>query len=225
MEENKNLENLEEATVVETPVQETIEPASEPVVETQKVDEGKMKIAKNFFAISVFLLVLMSFRLLTSLLSIEDVFLLLGQADADYKLIGIISLIELIFMVANLGVAIVLFIYSNKYKKSVQNCEAQFAGAKTFKLITLITAILYTIFVVFEIVAIVKLSIIVASLEIEMTVSYASIVWSAVYALGLFGEFIFYKKRIIYKKIKCFFLIFQDKKHNLRVVFLLSIFA
>lgn len=195
MEENKNLENLEEATVVETPVEtETIQPASEPVVETQKVDEGKMKIAKNFFAISVILLVLMSFRMITSLTSIGDMFTLLGQANADYKLIGIISLIELIFMIANLGVAIPLFIYSNKYKKSVQNCEVQFAGAKTFKLITLITAILYTIFVVFEIVAIVKFSIIVASLDVEMTVSYASIVWSAVYAGLVWGVYILQKK-------------------------------
>lgn len=183
MEENKNLENLEEATVVETPVEtEIVQPASEPVVETKKVDEGKMKIAKNLFAVSIFLLVLMSFRMLTSLTSIGDMFTLLGQANADYKLIGIISLIELSFMIANLGVAIPLFIYSNKYKKSVQNCEAQFSGVKTFKLITLITAILYTIFVVFEIFAIVKLSSIIASLDIEMSVSYFSIVWSGAFA-------------------------------------------
>lgn len=178
MEENKN---LEQATVVESSV-ETTQPASEPVVQTKKVDEAKMKVVKTFFGIGMFLLILMALRFLTGLGSMKDISFLLGQTDLGLKTIGVLSLIEVVFMVANFAMAVVLFIFANKYKQSVQNCEVQFSDSKTFKIITLVTSILYTVFAVYEILAVVKMLGIVASLEIELAVSYASLVWAAAFA-------------------------------------------
>lgn len=181
MEENKD---LEQATVVENSAEtvETTQPASEPVVQTKNVDEAKMKVAKTFFGIGVFLLVLMALRFLTGIGSIEDTLVLLKQTDTGLKTIGVLSLIEIVFMVANFAMAVVLFIFTNKYKKSVQNQEAQFSDSKTLKIITLVTAILYTVFAIFDIVAVVKMLSIVASLELDLAVSYASLVWGLAYA-------------------------------------------
>lgn len=184
MEENKNLENLEQATVVENSAEtvETTQPASEPVVQTKKVDEAKLKVAKTFFGVGIFLLVLMAFRFLTGIGALENTFLCLRNTDSGVRTIGVLSLIEIIFMVANFAMAVVLFIFANKYKKSVQNCEAQYSDSKTFKLITLITSVLYTIFFVYEVFAVIKMAGIVASLELELSISYASLVWCGAFA-------------------------------------------
>lgn len=178
MEENKVVENVE---VAQTPQVEAVKPerisnAMNPTI---------VKMTKNMLVLSILILCIMAIRMFSSLGSLSTIELFLQQTDKKLVTMGILLIVEIVFMVINLAIAITSFVMLSNWKNSVMKDSQTDKQYKSLKVINLIMSILFTVFVVFEFVSVI-LSLKIAldlGAEINIVTMVMSVVWTAIYAV------------------------------------------
>ena len=207
---------MEENKIVEEPVENNVQPE---VVETPQVEDVKVeavaqervpnamnqnivRLTKNMFVFSVFILCIMAIRLISGLSSIANVGELLGSGNSQLEMIGKIDIVEVVFMALNLAMAIVSFLMTNNWKNNVLKENYTMKQYNNLKIVNIIMSILFTVFTVFEVVAVVLVIKAINELGIEfnMMTSVMSIVWTALYATMAWLVYVYQTK--INKELK-----------------------
>lgn len=179
----------EKDEVVEVKAQESETPKVEEKVETvnteKQIDKQVINryigIDKNLKAVNsttIFLLVFMALRLLMGLISVGDIGTLLKYNTTETTVLGVLSIIELVFAVVNCVLACIYFTFISRLKKSIEKDEDVTTLFAKCKVWTKILSIVFTVFFVFEIGV---LAFMMSAFEISGGSSYLSLVWSALF--------------------------------------------
>ena len=168
----------------ETPkVEEKVETA-EPVNAEKSIDKQVIKryigIDKNLkmvFNTTIFLFVFMALRLLMGLISVGDIGTLLKFNMTETTVLGILSIIELVFAIANCVLACIYFSFINKLKKAIEKEEDVTTLLAKCKVWTKVISIVFSVFFAFEIGV---LTFMLTKFEVGSVV-YLSLIWSALF--------------------------------------------
>ncbi len=179
----------EKDEVVEVKAQESETPKVEEKVETvnteKQIDKQVINryigIDKNLKAVyntTIFLLVFMALRLLMGLISVGDIGTLLKYNTTETTVLGVLSIIELVFAVVNCVLSCIYFTFISRLKKSIEKDEDVTTLFAKCKVWTKILSIVFTVFFAFEIGV---LAYMMTAFEISGGSSYLSLVWSALF--------------------------------------------
>lgn len=179
----------EKDEVVEVKAQESETPKVEEKVETvnteKQIDKQVINryigIDKNLKAVyntTIFLLVFMALRLLMGLISVGDIGTLLKYNTTETTVLGVLSIIELVFAVVNCVLSCIYFTFISRLKKSIEKDEDVTTLFAKCKVWTKILSIVFTVFFAFEIGV---LAFMMSAFEISGGSSYLSLVWSALF--------------------------------------------
>ena len=179
----------EKEEIVEVKPQESETPNVEEQVEnTQSVNAEKIdrqvinryigidKNLKAVYSTTIFLLVFMALRLVMGLISVGDIGVLFKYNTTQTTVIAVLSIIELVFAIANCALACVYFSFISKLKKGIekdQDVSSLFAKCKKW---TKVISIIFTVFFAFEVGV---FGYIIASLGVNG--GYLSLLWSALF--------------------------------------------
>ncbi len=191
VEVKSNTETTENAENTETVLEGTVEARVR-----NKDNQNVVKLTKNIFSISVFLLVIMALRFFISFGSLGEIKVLLNKGG-DYKTFAIVAILEIVFMLICFAGAIVSFVFNQKYKAELMQDKNDEKSKKLSKVMSLVLAIILSVFVVFEIFAVVMMISIYNKLGItdyNKVQVFSSIVWSVAYAGLAICNYVYIKK-------------------------------